>query len=906
MARADRTVRGALPSAFPRATRGGLVALALFAAGCSGRAPAPLALSTRANVLLIALDEVGTRLGTYGSPALTPHLDGLAARGRRFDRAYSQYPALTPSRLAVLLGRRPETTRLWSVPESRESLRGASSMPEAFRAQAYFTARVGSLLGASADAVVAWDRTEDPPAGEPGATARRAVELLAEHKDGSFLLAVGFAGPPPGALPPAEYLRLYDPRSLALPAEPSVAGLPPLALADHGAAPVPRPSPLPDAHRRRLFAAELAHASQVDAQVGVLLAEVDRLGLRDRTVVVVVGDTAPRGWWTRPDVLFEESLRSALIVAGPGVASPGRASDRVVEMVDVFPTLLDLAGLPRIDGLDGVSLRPLLADPGRSVKAAAVSDAQRFAEPLGRSVRTDRWRYTEWPDGSRELYDHEQDAGEFRNLALGGAAAETMRELQAALDGGAAPPPKAVTPAARPRAPAAKPNVLLVMVDDLNVRLGCYGYPVHSPAMDRLAREGRRFDRAYCQIASCSPSRTSLLTGWRPERTGVWDNLQTPRERLQGAVPLQEHFHANGYFTARVGKIYHGPFEEQFHWDVAEHTPYLPGDEAWEPPSRKERERAGSSARPWTATDNRDQDEPDGRTARRVAELIAQNKGRPFFIAAGFNKPHIHWVAPRRYFDLYPPDRIELPQEPPDDRDDIPEIAIFRKAPRAPGRFLGGPGDPDDAFRREATAAYYACVSFVDAQVGVLLEALERAHLRERTIVVLLGDHGYHLGEHGGLWRKNTLFEEALRVPFIVAAPGLERPGVAARGLVESLDLYPTLIDLAGLPAVSGLEGTSLRPLLDDPRRTVKTAALSVAPRNPPELGRSARSERWRYTEWPDGGQELYDLAAPGWWARIAAALGVRKGGPPPNLAGDPRLASTVAEMKALLDQVGN
>ena len=914
-------MRGALPGVIPRTARGGLVLAALFAAGCAGRAPAPAAPGSRANVLLITLDQVGTRLGTYGSPAQTPHLDRLAARGRRFDRAFSQYPSLTPSRLALLLGRRPETTRLWSLPESRESLRGASSMPEAFRAQAYFTARVGSLLGPSADAVVAWDQADDAPAGEPGATARRAVELLAEHKDGSFFLAVGFGGPPRGALPPAEYLSLYDPRSLAPPAEPSVVGLPPLALADRGAAPVPRSSPLPDAHRRRLFAAELAHVSHVDAQVGVLLAELDRLGLRDRTVVVVVGDIAPRGPWTRPDVLFEETLRSALIVAGPGVASPGRASDRVVELVDVFPTLLDLAGLPKIDGLDGVSLRPLLDDPGRSVKEGAVSDAQRFAGPLGRSVRTDRWRYTEWPDGSRELYDHEQDAGEFRNLALGEARAETMRELHDALDGGAeparpaapsgalaaaAPLPKAGAPAAKPRAPAAKPNVLLVMVDDLNVRLGCYGYPVRSPAVDRLAREGRRFDRAYCQIASCSPSRTSLLTGWRPERTGVWDNLQTPRERLQGALPLQEHFHANGYFTARVGKIYHGPFEEQFHWDVAEHTPYLPGDEAWEPPSKKERERAGSSARPWTATDNRDEDEPDGRTARRVAELIAQNKGRPFFIAAGFNKPHIHWVAPRRYFDLYPPDRIELPKEPPGDRDDIPEIAIFRKAPRAPGRFLGGPDDPDDAFRREATAAYYACVSFMDAQVGVLLETLDRLHLRDRTIVVLLGDHGYHLGEHGGLWRKNTLFEESLRVPFIVAAPGLEQPGVAARGLVESLDLYPTLVDLAGLPAVSGLEGTSLRPLLDDPRQTVKTAAFSIAPRNPPELGRSVRSERWRYTEWPDGGQELYDLAPPGRLARIAVALGIRKDGPPPNLAGDPRFASTVAEMKALLDRVGN
>jgi len=456
------------------------------------------------------------------------------------------------------------------------------------------------------------------------------------------------------------------------------------------------------------------------------------------------------------------------------------------------------------------------------------------------------------------------------------------------------------------RRASGRPNVLLIVADDLSYRIGLYGFPARTPNLERLAARGRRFDRAYCQYPLCSPSRTSFLTGWRPERTRVWGNLRPPRSFLSGAVPLQEHFQANGYFTARVGKIYHGPFEDQFRWDLAEHTPYQAGDEAWEPLPRKEREQVGSAARPWTATNNRDEDEPDGRTARRVARLIEQHKDRPFFIAAGFNKPHIHWVAPRRYFDLYPPDRIELPAEPIDDRDDIPEIAIFRKAPRSPGRLLGGTGDRDDAFRREATAAYYACVSFVDAQVGVLLQTLDRLKLRDRTIVVLLGDHGFHLGEHGGLWRKNTLFEESLRVPLILAAPGLKQPGLAARGLVESLDLYPTLLELAGLPGVPGLEGTSLAPLLEDPRGAVKTAAFSIAPRNPPELGRSVRTERWRYTEWPDGGQELYDLGPPGPWARLLAAVGPeREPAAPRNLASDPRFAGTITEMQALLDRLG-
>jgi len=889
--------------------------LALLAAACSGRGPeGPFApwgsggppRATHPNILLVTLEQVGTRLGTYGAPARTPNLDRLAARGRRFDRAYGQYPSLTPSRLALLLGRRPETTRLWSAPESREALRGAVPLPEAFHAAGYFTARVGPLVGAAAESVVTWDRADDLASGDAGATVQRAVEVLAQREEGPFFLAVGFDASSVERLPPADFVRLYDPRSLRLPLEPRLDGLPLLALADHGAGAGSPSPPLSDDLRRRRLAADLAHVSHVDAQVGVLFAELDRLGLTGSTVAVVVGDTAPRGSWPRPDVLFEDALRAALVMAGPGIGAPGRASDRLVELVDVYPTLLDLAGLPKGSGLDGTSLGPLLADPMRPVKEAAVSVVQRVADTLGRSVRTDRWRYTEWPDGSRELYDHDQDPGEFHNLAFGSRGDATLRELRGLLErGGHAARVTPTTAGARPAA-LPKPNVLLVMVDDLNVRLGCYGYPVRTPAADRLAREGRRFDRAYCQVPSCSPSRTSLLTGWRPERTGVWDNLQAPRERLTGAVPLQEHFHANGYFTARVGKIYHGPFEDQFRWDLAEHTPYLPGDEAWEPLPRKEREQAGSAARPWTATDNRDEDEPDGRTARRVARLIEQHKDRPFFIAAGFNKPHIHWVAPRRYFDLYPPDRIVLPAEPSDDRDDIPEIAIFRKAPRSPGRFLGGTGDRDDAFRREATAAYYACVSFVDAQVGVLLQTLDRLKLRDRTIVVLLGDHGFHLGEHGGLWRKNTLFEESLRVPFILAAPGLKQPGLAARGLVESLDLYPTLLELAGLPGVPGLEGTSLAPLLEDPRRTVKTAAFSMAPRSPPELGRSLRTERWRYTEWPDGGRELYDLGPPGPWARFLAAVGLqREPAAPRNLASDPRFAGTIAEMQALLDRVG-
>jgi uncharacterized sulfatase len=440
-----------------------------------------------------------------------------------------------------------------------------------------------------------------------------------------------------------------------------------------------------------------------------------------------------------------------------------------------------------------------------------------------------------------------------------------------------------------------------VVIDDLNVRLGCYGYDVRTPRIDGLAAEGRRFDRAYCQIPSCNPSRTSFMTGWRPERTGVWDNLQTPRDTLDGAVPLQERFHANGYFTARVGKIYHGPFEEEFHWDLAEHTPYLPEDAENEPLPRRERLARGGPVMAWTATLNRDEDEPDGRTARRVAQVLAAHRDQPFFVAVGFNKPHIHWVAPKKYFDMYPPPSVPLPPEPPDDWDDIPQIALARRALRFPGLMLTGPVEErDDAERRQGVAAYSACVSFVDAQVGVLLEGLDRLGLRENTIVVVMSDHGFHLGEHSGLWRKNTLFEESLRVPLVVAAPGLPLPGVATLSLAESVDVYPTLLELAGLAPAPGLEGVSLVPALRDPRRAVKRAVFSVASRQPPELGWSMRTERFRYTLWPDGTEELYELSPPGPWTRLKALLGGRRPGPV-NLAADPRYASAVAELRRRL-----
>ena len=460
-----------------------------------------------------------------------------------------------------------------------------------------------------------------------------------------------------------------------------------------------------------------------------------------------------------------------------------------------------------MEGLDGRSLGPILSEAAATVREAAFSSVGRAAGQIGRSLRTARYRYTEWPDGSEELYDHEADPREFTNLAPRADQASALAEMRRLLAAREKYAPAAGTapPAAGPRR---RLNVLFVIADDLNVHLGAYGYDVATPNIDRLAARGRRFERAYAQVAMCSPSRSSLLSGWRPERTDIWNNLTPVGQHLSAARPLQAHFRANGYFAGRIGKIYEGAMSDQFDWDI--------DDEKVRPSEEGRRDDDSVRGAWWIATSNDDAHEPDGARARRMAQLIEEHKDGPFFLALGFSKPHLKWVAPKRYFDMYPPEAVKVLPEPADDLQDIPAIAIKNRPQERPGVPLAGrepPGMIDDPkFRRDAIAAYHASVSFIDAQVGVLMDTLDRLRLWDRTVVVLLGDHGFHLGEHHGLWRKDTLFEETLRTPLIIAAPQVQRPGAAAAAEVELLDLYPTIVELAGVPRVPGLDGDEPGP----------------------------------------------------------------------------------------------
>ncbi len=436
-----------------------------------------------------------------------------------------------------------------------------------------------------------------------------------------------------------------------------------------------------------------------------------------------------------------------------------------------------------------------------------------------------------------------------------------------------------------------KRNVLFIVSDDLNNRLGCYGDPmVKSPNLDRLARRGVRFERAYCQFPLCNPSRASFLTGLRPDHTKVYENATQFRKNIPDVVSLPQTFQKAGYRVARVGKLYHYGVPGGLGTDGLDDPP------SWQQvvnPRGRDRADEGLifTLRPgqfggtlsWLAAEGTDEQQTDGIGAREAVRLLEENRERPFFLAVGFYRPHTPYVAPKKYFEMYPLDRIPLAEVPADERERAPAPAF--------GSALAEQDRMTDQQRREAIQAYYAAITFMDAQVGKVLDALERLRLAENTVVVFLSDHGYHLGEHG-LWQKMSLFENSARVPLLIRAPGARGNGRASARTAELVDLHATLADLCGLPAPAS-DGESLRPLLENPNATWDHAAYTQVTRGRLDrqgfMGRSVRNECYRYTEWDEGrrGAQLYDYQAD---------PKERK-----NLAHDPDHAATVGEMKALL-----
>lgn len=414
-----------------------------------------------------------------------------------------------------------------------------------------------------------------------------------------------------------------------------------------------------------------------------------------------------------------------------------------------------------------------------------------------------------------------------------------------------------------------RPNVLFIAVDDLAPALGCLGDVVaKTPHIDRLAARGVCFERAYNQLPLCNPTRASVMTGLRPDQIKVYDLDRHFRDELPDVVTLPQVFQQAGYDVSRVGKLYHYNVPASIGTDGFDDPPSW--HRTFNPKGRDKSEehlifnaephRKISAALSWLAAAGADAEQTDGLIAQKAVEILSAKHDRPFFLGVGFFRPHTPYVAPRKYFDLYPLESLRLPWAPPGDRDDIPTAAFAHNCP-VPHYELERP------VLLQALQAYYACVSFIDAQVGLLLDCLEEQALTRNTIVVLWSDHGYHLGEHNGIWQKRTLFEQSARSPLIIRVPGAAGNGQPCRRVVEFVDIYPTVAAAAGLTPPEGLAGQDLSPLLTSPNRSWDSVAVTQILRPDDDrldsmvMGCSIRDERWRYTEWGQGkhGVELYD-----------------------------------------------
>ncbi len=400
--------------------------------------------------------------------------------------------------------------------------------------------------------------------------------------------------------------------------------------------------------------------------------------------------------------------------------------------------------------------------------------------------------------------------------------------------------------------PAKKPNVLFIAVDDLNHWVGHLkrNPQTKTPNIDRLAARGVAFTRAYCAAPACNPSRAALMAGLRPSSTGVYHNTDDWRPRIAQPM-LTTTFRKAGYYVAGAGKIYHGGFNRDSEWDD-----YFAGKAG----SRGKAEGGVGGIR-FAPIPGGDEALADFSITDFCIDKLGRAGDRPFFLACGLHKPHMPWNVPKKYYELFPLDRIELPPQRSNDLDDVPPA----------GRRMAKPaGDHADIVKsgkwKEAVRAYLAAIAYADMNVGRLLDALDKSPHRDNTIIVFWGDHGWHLGEKEH-WRKFALWEEATRAPFIWVVPGLTRPNGLCERTVDFLSIYPTLCELCGVEAPAHLEGTSIKPLLADPKAAWDRPALTTHGYQ----NHALRTEQWRYIRYADGAEELYDEAKdPYEWANLA------------------------------------
>ena len=614
---------------------------------------------------------------------------------------------------------------------------------------------------------------------------------------------------------------------------------------------------------------------------------------------------------------YEGGIRVPFIVSWPKELKGGTTCDVPLWSNDILPTILAATGqeLPSEKPVDGVDMMPALKG-----EVEQLHDELYWSSGGGKgqwAVRSGKWKLVAVKDRV-ELFDLDADISETTDLKvehpelvgsltkkydtwldemaepLNGAPKhwsgdagdgkktrkeekarkETMRAEKSAASGG--------SPQPRGGNKSEAKNVLFIVCDDLNTHVSPSGYNhTKTPGLAEFASEAMTFNRAFCQYPVCGPSRASFMNGLYPQSSGVLDNTADIRETRPGTISMPQFFKENGFWTASVGKVFHSPRHEhgEVAWDefvrfendelpvVTEarekfEAEYGPIDnpknkKLWKPIEKAAKSKLDAQTPPgYGRSGLTEEQHKDGKNARQVAKWLKEepNGDKPFFIACGIQKPHVPFLAPDKWFDLYPIDQITYRADKPNLWEGVPMSAISKRYEAFGFEF----SKENDQLRREYMQAYHACVSFIDAQVKIVLDALKESGHWEDTVVIFTSDHGYHLGDHF-VWGKVTLFDIGAKVPFIVHAPGLTTGGTNSDAMVELIDIYPTVAELTGLTPPIHLQGASLVPLLPRPDRPGKKKfAYSVVSRGP-NLGYSIRNQRWRYGKWQDG-EELYNL----------------------------------------------
>jgi iduronate 2-sulfatase len=591
-----------------------------------------------------------------------------------------------------------------------------------------------------------------------------------------------------------------------------------------------------------------------------------------------------------------------------------KVTDVTVSLIDMYPTFVEMCELPKTrQKLEGTSIASTLADPDKAEDRTVFLP---HMHPGEYAIINQDWRYIRYGEEGEELYDLNKDTNEWTNLAGQSKYADLKIEMASLAPKDFAPPAKKMhagrdlfvkdgsfqwmpgkgnlqkvkvyRPAVTSKVSAIKPktkrkNILFVVCDDLNTHVSSSGYKnISTPNLTRLANESITFNRAFCQYPVCGPSRASFLSGLYPQSTGVLNNTFDIRKTRPGTISMPQFFKENGYWTAGVGKVFHNTKSD--HGDMAWHENLRfendelevvrearvkfeseygsidkqPNKKKWKEIQKQVSAKLNAQTPPGKGRSGlRDEQHKDGKNARQIVQWL-ENKSygdKPFFISLGLQKPHVPFLAPDKYFDLYPFAKITYQNDRPNLWDFLPSSALSKRYEAFGFEFA----KENHPLRKEYIQAYHACISFIDAQLGLVMDTLKKQGLWEDTVIVFTSDHGYHLGDHF-IWGKVTLFDIGAKVPFIVRAPGLSQSGTASEAMVELIDIYPTLADLAGLKAPDHLQGISLRPLLGHPERLGKRKyAYSVVTRGPKNLGYALRNQNWRYGKWPDG-EELYNL----------------------------------------------